>query len=144
MSAINPKKLNSSTAAFLTALVVNFGLLTVEVGAFIVLKRKLWRVYSPRTVLPPPDKRAPELPPGPWKWIPVLLTSPLEDIIHKNGLDAYMFLRFIKLLMAIFLVFTLTSFLVIIPTNALYIGSGFQGLDRISWSKYELVFASLN
>lgn len=45
-----------------------------------------------------------------------------------------MFLRFIKLLMAIFLVFTLTSFLVIIPTNALYIGSGFQGLDRISWS----------
>lgn len=88
MSAINPKKLNSSTAAFLTALVVNFGLLTVEVGAFIVLKRKLWRVYSPRTVLPPPDKRAPELPPGPWKWIPVLLTSPLEDIIHKNGLDA--------------------------------------------------------
>lgn len=134
MSGINPKKLNTSTTAFVTALVVNFGLLLVEVGAFIVLKQKLWRIYSPRTVLPPPHKRAPELPPGPWKWIHALLISPPEDIIQKNGLDAYMFLRFIKLLMVIFLVFTFTTFLVIVPANALHIDSEFRGLDRISWS----------
>ncbi|KAF8160922.1 DUF221 family protein [Crassisporium funariophilum] len=136
MSAIDPQKAlkNNSTNAFVTALAVNAGLLIVEVGAFLILKQKLWRIYSPRTVLPPPDKRATELPSGPWKWVPALLRMPPEDIIQKNGLDAYMFLRFIRLLIKIFLVFTISTFLVIVPANAAYIVSPFKGLDRISWS----------
>jgi hypothetical protein len=39
----------------LTALVTNAGLLTVEVGAFLILKQRLGRIYSPRTYLPPPE-----------------------------------------------------------------------------------------
>ncbi|KDR75323.1 hypothetical protein GALMADRAFT_226985 [Galerina marginata CBS 339.88] len=136
MSAIDPQKAlkNNSTTAFLTALAVNGGLLLLEVGAFLVLKQRLWRIYSPRTVLPPPNKRAEELPSGPWKWIPALLTSPAEDIIHKNGLDAYMFLRFIRLLLIIFLVFTISTFLIIVPVNAAFIPAISKGLDQISWS----------
>jgi len=57
MSAIDPSKTskNNNTTAFLTSLAVNGGLLLVEVGAFIILKQRLWRIYSPRTVLPPPE-----------------------------------------------------------------------------------------
>ncbi|CAA7259132.1 unnamed protein product [Cyclocybe aegerita] len=134
MSVDREKALRSSTTtAFLTALAVNAGLLLVEVGAFLFLKQRLWRIYSPRTVLPPPDKRAVELPSGPWKWVPALLMMPPEDIIRKNGLDAYMFLRFLRLLMIIFFVFTLSTFAIIIPANAAYIVSLHKGLDRISW-----------
>ncbi|KAF6760084.1 DUF221 family protein [Ephemerocybe angulata] len=86
--------------AFVTALVVNASLLGGEVLAFTILKSKLWRIYMPRAYLPPPE------------WIPAVLWSDPENIVR------YMFLRFIKLLVIICLVFTLTTFLVIIPKIA--------------------------
>jgi calcium permeable stress-gated cation channel len=57
MSAIDPNKASkgNSTNAFVTALVLNAGLLVVEVGAFIILKSRLHKVYTPRTYLPPPE-----------------------------------------------------------------------------------------
>lgn len=138
MSAISPQKASqsNSTTAFVTALVVNASLLGGEVLAFTILKSKLWRIYMPRAYLPPPDKRATELPSGPWRWIPAVLWSDPENIIHQNGLDAYMFLRFIKLLVIICLVFTLTTFLVIIPVDAtaISIDNGIKGLEKIAWS----------
>ncbi|KXN90147.1 hypothetical protein AN958_04637 [Leucoagaricus sp. SymC.cos] len=123
-----------TTTNFLTALVVNGALLGAEVVAFLILKQKLRRIYSPRTVLPPPHKRAPAFPTGMYGWLPALIRYPTEDIIHKNGLDAYMFLRYIKLLIRIFLVFTLSTFAVIIPADAAGITSAQDGLERISWS----------
>ncbi|KAF8917993.1 hypothetical protein CPB85DRAFT_1284409 [Mucidula mucida] len=126
---------SNTTKTFVTALVVNGGLLLVEVGAFIILKQRLGRIYSPRTYLPPPSiKRADELPKGVWKWLPALLLSPAEDIIHKNGLDAYMFLRFIKMLIWIFLVFTITTFAIIAPADVAGVKSTNEGLDRLSWT----------
>lgn len=125
---------NSTTKTFVTALVVNGGLLAVEVGAFLILKQKLGRIYSPRTYLPPPDKRAEELPKGFWRWVPALLMSPPEDIIHKNGLDSYMFLRFVKMLIWIFAVFTFVTMVTIVPVNLVGVQSTNTGLERISWS----------
>ncbi|KAF9453915.1 DUF221-domain-containing protein [Macrolepiota fuliginosa MF-IS2] len=134
MSLDRDKALSSGTTSnFLTALVVNGALLGAEVVAFLILKQKLWRIYSPRTTLPPPDKRAPEFP-SDWRWLPALMRYPAEDIIHKNGLDAYMFLRYIKLLIWVFLVFTILTFLVIIPADAVGITSAAQGLEKISWT----------
>jgi len=46
-----------------------------------------------------------------------------------------MFLRFVRLLMIIFLLFTWSTFIIIIPANSAYIESTLHGLDRISWSK---------
>jgi hypothetical protein len=47
-----------------------------------------------------------------------------------------MYLRFIKLLCTIFLVFTITTFLIVVPVDAAGIDSGLKGLEKISWSKY--------
>lgn len=44
-----------SSKAFLTSLVANVGLLSIEVGAFVILKARISRIYSPRTFLPPPE-----------------------------------------------------------------------------------------
>jgi hypothetical protein len=56
MATVDPGTAVSSgtTRSFVTALVVNGALLGAEVLAFFFLKQKLWRIYSPRTVLPPP------------------------------------------------------------------------------------------
>ncbi|KAJ7680638.1 DUF221 family protein [Mycena polygramma] len=126
---------SNSTRAFVTALVANGGLLVVEIAAFVVLKSRLGRIYSPRTYLPPLDKRATELPGSWWRWLPALLIQDPQDIIHKNGLDAYMLLRYLKMLIWIFLVFTISTFLVIIPIDAVGV-QGIQNdpLERITWS----------
>lgn len=63
-----------------------------------------------------------------------LMRSASESYFH----DRYMFLRFIRLLIIIFLVFTISTFIIIIPVNAAYIPTVNKGLDRISWSKYVL------
>lgn len=102
MAAVDPGKAlsSSTTRSFVTALVVNGALLGVEVLAFFLLKQKLWRIYGPRTVLPPPQwgwttffsnvcrfilflssKRAAALPSGIAKWLPALIRYPAEDIV---------------------------------------------------------------
>ncbi|KAJ7045820.1 DUF221 family protein [Mycena alexandri] len=124
-----------STQTFVTSLVANGGLLAVEVAAFVILKNRLGRIYSPRTFLPPPAKRAQELPKGFWRWFPALMVEDAKDIISKNGLDAYMFLRFLKMLIWIFFVFTVSTFLVIIPVDIVGVtGGSAVGLDRVTWS----------
>jgi hypothetical protein len=88
--------------AFFTALVANVGLLALEVGLFVILKKKLDYIYSPRTSLPPQTcdnrccrrdcltdfyggrKRAKELPGGPWRWLPAIIMAPSEDIVSKS------------------------------------------------------------
>jgi len=70
--------------------------LSESFGEFIVLGR-FCHLPSKDTAFPPIysvlltpfvySKRAPELPPGPWKWIPVLLTSPLEDTVCLIPMD---------------------------------------------------------
>ncbi|KAG7093058.1 hypothetical protein E1B28_009350 [Marasmius oreades] len=138
MSASNGFSNNSnSTKSFLTALIANAALLAVEVVAFVVLKAKLGRIYSPRTFLPPPDKRSKELPKGWWKWLPATLQSPSMEIIHKNGLDAYMFLRFIKMLCTIFLVYTVASFLVIVPIDVIGLPETKRDIERITWTNVQ-------
>jgi hypothetical protein len=134
MSVSSQQAQNSnSLQSFITALVTNAVLLSIEVTAFIVLKSKLERIYSPRTFLPPEEKRAGELPKGPWKWLPAVIMSPPKDIIRKNGLDAYMFLRFLKMLIRIFAVFTLLTWLIILPLDATAKDGAVSGLERFSW-----------
>ncbi|KAJ6594223.1 DUF221 family protein [Mycena capillaripes] len=126
---------SNSTKSFLTALVANGGLLVVEIAAFVILKSRLGRIYSPRTYLPPPDKRAVELPGSWWRWLPALLVESPSEIIHKNGLDAYMVLRFLKMLVWIFFVFTISTFLVIVPVDIVGVQSSVSdSLERVTWS----------
>ncbi|KAF7321922.1 hypothetical protein MKEN_00714500 [Mycena kentingensis (nom. inval.)] len=136
MSAINPGQADSSsTKTFVTALVANGALLAAEIGAFLILKKRLGRIYSPRTFLPPPAKRADKLPDSTWRWLPALLISDPRDIISKNGLDAYMVLRFIRMLIFIFGVFTILTFLVIVPVDTVGIViRGDDPIGKITWS----------
>ncbi|KAG8981813.1 hypothetical protein FRB90_006971, partial [Tulasnella sp. 427] len=109
--------------------------LAIQVGAFTYLKGRLGRVYSPRSYLPPPEKRAEKLPRGPWKWFIALVTSPSKDIIRKNGLDAYLFIRFLRVLIFVFGCFTLISWPILLTVNTVGIpdNAGRDGLSRLSW-----------
>lgn len=59
------------------------------------------------------------------------------EIIEKCGLDAYLFLRYLKVLLKIFIPLALLSFPILIPINFLDgRGSvnGVHGLDQLSWT----------
>ncbi|KAG8889514.1 hypothetical protein FRB98_003988 [Tulasnella sp. 332] len=131
---------SNSQNSFLSALATNGALLAVQVGAFTYLKGRLHRVYTPRSFLPPPDKRAERLPAGPWKWLPALITSPTKDIIRKNGLDAYLFIRFLRTLIIIFATFTAVTWPILIPTDIAGIPNpgDKDNLSRISWGNIPL------
>ncbi|KAI0790073.1 hypothetical protein C8Q75DRAFT_139060 [Abortiporus biennis] len=134
VSASKAQNLNSET--FLTALVTNAAILGVELVVFIILKHRLTRIYEPRTYLPPPEKRAVDLPSGPWKWLLAIIAVPTQDVLHKNGVDAYMFLRFLRLLIILFGVVTIFTWLVLLPVDAVNLRDALSadGLVKLSWT----------
>ncbi|KAG8809455.1 hypothetical protein FRC19_005213 [Serendipita sp. 401] len=79
------------------------------------------------------DLRAPDLAPGWWRWLPQTLVTPSKTIIRANGLDAYMSIRFLEMMMKIFAVFTLVTWAILLPINALGMPTQNDGLGRLSF-----------
>jgi hypothetical protein len=57
---------------------------------------ELIRLFTPRR------KRVDPLPKGLLSWLPAVLKADSRDIIKKNGLDAYCFVRFLWLMVEMF------------------------------------------
>lgn len=122
---------STSTQTFLTALILNGAICAIEVLVFVIIRRKFRKVYQvsllsfllsskllrlivffslqPRSYLPPRDRRSDSLPPGLFAWLPAIFKADPEQIIHKNGLDAYYFLRFLRLMGFVSPLFFLTT-----------------------------------
>ncbi|KIP07764.1 hypothetical protein PHLGIDRAFT_70481 [Phlebiopsis gigantea 11061_1 CR5-6] len=136
MSTVSAAKAEGNDSqTFLTALITNAAVLGAEVVAFVILRRRLSRIYEPRTYLPPPDKRAVGLPSGWWQWLIAILAIPTGDVLEKNGMDAYMFLRFLRLLIILFGSITVLTWAVLLPVDTAGLGDGnlSDHLSRLSW-----------
>jgi hypothetical protein len=86
--------------------------------------------------------RVPQLPTGLFQWIYTVLKHDSREIIHKNGLDAYVFVHYLKLMLWIFIPFTMISWPVLLAVDTANSGGTRQGLDRFSEFRllYELGF----
>jgi hypothetical protein len=118
MSATGKDTSTSTTSSFVSALVVAL----ITVGAFSALwivlhgKANLRRVYQPRAILAPESKRPQELPGGPLPFWKTVFSLPDKEIIVANGVDAYLFLRFIKVFgLFMLLPYFLLTFIILIP-----------------------------
>ena len=103
---------------------------------------------EPRTYLVPERERTNPPPKGPWQWlIPVFRTN-TKDFIQKCGLDAYFFLRYLRMLLKIFVPAAFLIILILVPLNkvngrgsSFAIGiyansttySNVTGLDQLAW-----------
>lgn len=110
----------SNTSSFVSALVVAAITVTAFTTIWAVLHRRknLHKVYQPRVQLAPESKRPKALPDGIAAFWRTVLKTPDQDIIVSNGLDAYLFVRFlrvfgIKLLVPYFLL----TFAICIPVS---------------------------
>ncbi|GAA5899410.1 hypothetical protein JCM6882_009110 [Rhodosporidiobolus microsporus] len=109
---------NKSTQTFITAFVTGLIVAGIQLVAFIVLKNRFRQVYSPRSYLVPPRERVDALPHSFLGWIPYVIRTPASTILHKNGLDAYVFVRFLYLMMEIFLPFMVVTWVILLPIDA--------------------------
>ncbi|KAL9039203.1 MAG: hypothetical protein Q9214_004974, partial [Letrouitia sp. 1 TL-2023] len=71
----------------------------------------------PRTYLVPPRERTKAPPEGLWHWIAAVFQTSNSEFISKCGLDAYFFLRYLRMLLKIFVPLALLLLPVLIPVN---------------------------
>ncbi|KAF8245413.1 DUF221-domain-containing protein [Wilcoxina mikolae CBS 423.85] len=125
-----------SLPTFLASLSVAATVFGVEVLLFVLLRKKMKRVYEPRTYLVPEKRRTPSPTAGFLNFFAPVFETATSDFISKSGLDAYFFLRYLLMLLKIFIVIALAIIPILIPIN--YIGGkggrDVQGLDRLAWS----------
>ncbi len=107
------------------------------------------QISRPRTFLVPERERTQAPPSGLWQWIlPVFQTSN-TDFIHKCGLDAYFFLRYLRTLVKIFAPLAFLILPILLPLNLVYgrgayfavgiyganetLYTNVTGLDQLAW-----------
>lgn len=111
----------TSLQSFISSLVLNFVSFAVFLILFIILRTRLHRIYEPRAYIEDlqKEKRMKRLPRKPWGWIaPVYRTFNDKDfIIEKSGIDCYFFIRFLRMVVIIFLPALLLVWPILLPIN---------------------------
>ena len=124
---------NLSIGALVAALAVSFASFGGQTILFALLRLKLTRIYQPRSYLVPERERVPPPPKGLIGWIYPLFTTTNLALIQKCGLDAYFFLRYLRMLLKIFLPLAIVLMPILIPINKTG-GNAKLGLNVLSIS----------
>ena len=134
MSATNQdtSEKTNNTSTFISALVVGLIVLVVFVVLFLFLHNRARHVFQPRSTLAPPNKRAPDLPTNAVGWFTSIWREPEISVLHINGPDAYFFIRFMRLMLKIFVPFWLVTWAILMPLSATG-GVGNLGLNMFTF-----------
>ncbi|EPS35608.1 hypothetical protein H072_10986 [Dactylellina haptotyla CBS 200.50] len=127
-----------SVQALLATMSGAFALFVIQTAVFVVIRRRLQRIYEPRTYMVPERKKTHAPPSGWFAWIPAMLTTRDPEYISKSGLDAFCFLRFLRMMLKICCLQGMLILPIMLPINAT---GGMdkdpevpvQGLDRLGW-----------
>ena len=137
----NDKSTNVTSASesedkFISALVLNLGIALVGLLLFSFLRPRLRRVYSPRQLLLDMMFPLGKLPHSFFAWVIPAFMANDDDVFYYAGMDALVYMRFLKLCFKISLVIMPYGIAVLIPVN--YFGkTKLHGLDRVALSNIE-------
>ncbi|PFH49884.1 hypothetical protein AMATHDRAFT_75949 [Amanita thiersii Skay4041] len=128
---------NAKTASketFVTALVFNAIVFGVELGVFTLIRPYFKAIYEPRTYVPPPSKRCKPLSSNMFLWPWAIFKADHRAIINANGMDAYFFVRFLRMMVKVFLPIWVLSWAVLLPVNHVNTQvAGKDSLDKFSF-----------
>ncbi|KAF8939977.1 hypothetical protein EDD21DRAFT_400195 [Dissophora ornata] len=106
-----------------SALAINLGtnvaLSLVTLAAFCWLRPKNGVIYARKYKSLPQDKRPPKLEDGYFSWMRPVWSCPDEVLVEKIGLDAVVFIRFVRMCRHIFLIMAVVGCGVLIPINVI-------------------------
>ncbi|KAH8113941.1 DUF221-domain-containing protein [Phellopilus nigrolimitatus] len=133
-SALQSTAKTQSTSTFVTALWLNAAIFGAELIVFTLLRQRFKAIYEPRTYVPAdPSKRSPPLSEKLFAWPLAVLGSDYRAIKHQNGMDAYFFVRFLRMMIRIFFPIWFISWAVLLPVTSIESGSNKTGLDRFTF-----------
>ncbi|EIN08427.1 DUF221-domain-containing protein [Punctularia strigosozonata HHB-11173 SS5] len=138
-----------STSSFVTSIIFNSIVFGGELAAFTLFRPYFHLIYEPRAYSPVSSKRVDPLTPSApiasladwrgnlnnWKanwlkWPIRLWGADYTRIKGVNGMDAYMFVRFLRMLIRMWLPIWLLSWIVLLPVTSVNTNvSGHDGLD---------------
>lgn len=125
---------SASTATFVTALVFNAAVFGAEIVIFTLLRPYFKQIYEPRTIHPIENQRVKPFNGGLFSWPIALFKSDYRDVERVNGPDAYLFVRFLRMMVRILLPIWIISWAVLLPlTSANNSVAGKTGLDLFTF-----------
>ncbi|KAF9448040.1 DUF221-domain-containing protein [Macrolepiota fuliginosa MF-IS2] len=122
---------SASAKSFIAALVFNAAVFGVELGVFTLVRPYFKAIYEPRTYAPQPSKRAKPLSTNILLWPLAVWRADYRDIKNVNGMDAYFFVRFLRMMVKVFLPIWLISWAVLFPVTAVRTSSS-ASTDNLS------------
>lgn len=122
-----------SFASFLASLGTAIAIFTVQFLLFYILKTRLPRIYQPKTYLVPSRERVDPPPTGFLAWVKPVFKTSNSEFIQKCGLDSYLFLRYLRLLVKIFLPMGLVIIPILLPLNSTGENNEVSGMDKFGW-----------
>lgn len=141
---------SASTATFTTALVFNAIVFGAQLGVFTLLRPRFKAIYEPRTYVGTGQHIAP-LTPKPKTiapldkqnlrsfistlfWPIALINADFRQIIKYNGLDAYFFVRFLRMMIKVFVPIWVLSWAILLPITSVRTGTpGSDSLTRFTF-----------
>lgn len=126
---------STSAAAILAAFVPTFVSALVYLTIFAAIRNRFQKHYAPRTFLGtvPEKDRTPASHPTGAGWFHDFRKIPMRFVLTHSSLDAYLYLRFLKFIIAICIFGSCLTLPILIPINATGGGNASQ-LDKISFS----------
>ncbi|KAF2672348.1 DUF221-domain-containing protein [Microthyrium microscopicum] len=139
-------RVGTTITTLLISLAAGFVLFFVQFTLFLIIRNYLWakRIYQPRSYLVPFSQRVKPPHANPFKWLWHLFKIPEDpDVLHKAGMDAYFFIRYLSMCLKIFAPMAVIIMPILIPLNVKggkgtsAIGNyryNVTGLDTLGWS----------
>ncbi|KAL6852142.1 DUF221 domain-containing protein [Trichoderma novae-zelandiae] len=112
---------------------------SIYIIVFLFLRRSQRRFYAPRTYLGSlrEDQRTPSVPSNLLTWFSAFWKIPDAYVLTHQSLDAYLFLRFLRICFVICLVSLLITWPILFPINATG-GKGLSQLELLSYSDVDI------
>ncbi|KAI6107606.1 hypothetical protein EV401DRAFT_435875 [Pisolithus croceorrhizus] len=135
MSSVSQQGATSATTTtFLTALVFNGAVFAAEIIVFTLLRPYFKPIYEPRTVHPIENQRVRPFDGGLFSWPIALFKADYRDIERVNGPDAYLFVRFLRMMIRVLLPIWIISWAVLLPLTSVNNSvAGKTGLDLFTF-----------
>ncbi|OAR05637.1 hypothetical protein LLEC1_05327 [Akanthomyces lecanii] len=125
---------SSSLSGMISTLLPVLALSAVYFVIWLVARRSQTRFYEPRAYLGSlrPYQRSPALPKGWFNWIGPFWKLPDETALRHQSLDAYLFIRYLKVCTVMAFVSLCITWPILFPVNATG-GGGLKELDILSF-----------
>ncbi|TFK34488.1 hypothetical protein BDQ12DRAFT_689686 [Crucibulum laeve] len=140
MSGISDAK-SASKETFITALVFNAAVFGIEIVLFTVLRPYFKAIYEPRTYVLPTSKRAKPLSQSIFLWPFNVFRADYRGIIKANGMDAYFFVHFLRMMVRIFIPIWVLTWAILLPATS--VGTHVEGKDSLDQFTYGNVEPSM-